>query len=298
MPEPKPTVAVLTDSNCDLPQEAFKQYPLFRLPLGILCDGRCYRDGVDITVEDVYARQPTETFKTSLPTEEDISATLDAIQNAGYRQVIVLTLASCLSGTANRLRLEGQARPGLEIAVFDSCSASVGVGVLALQTAQYAARGLPFHVLKKLVPQLVRDTTVFFSLDTLTYLQRGGRIGRVTAVAGTLLQIKPILSFDEGGVIYTPAKVRGRRAVAAKLIELVQGLAAAAGADGEHVRYNLVVCDGGCPQEADELQAALTKVLPDSEQIVRGQLDATLAVHLGPNLLGAGIQLLRSRLPG
>ncbi len=126
----------------------------------------------------------------------------------------------------------------------------------------------------------------------------GGRIGRVTAVAGTLLQIKPILSFDEGGVIYTPAKVRGRRAVAAKLIELVQGLAAAAGADGEHVRYNLVVCDGGCPQEADELQAALTKVLPDSEQIVRGQLDATLAVHLGPNLLGAGIQLLRSRLPG
>ncbi len=300
MPDTKQTVAVLTDSNCDLPQEYFKKYPIFRLPLGISCGETLYRDGVDITVEDVYARQKNTDFKTSLPRVEDIDAVLDAIQNAGYRQIIALPLAEVLSGTANLLRLAAAERDGLEMAVYDTKSSSVGVGILALQTAQYAARGVPFHVLTKLTEQLIADTYVFFSLDTLEYLQRGGRIGRVTAIAGALLNIKPILSFaKEDGVIYTPGKVRGRKAVEPWLVEhLVTMLAKEEKAAGARLRYNLVVCDGGVPQEGAALEAAVKKALPDHENLLHGQLDATLAVHLGPRLLGAGIQFLRSGLPG
>lgn len=300
MPEASQPIAVLTDSDCDLPQECFKKYPLFRLPLGIACGERSYRDGIDITVEDVYARQKSEDFKTSLPSEADVTAALDAIRDEGYKQVIVLPIASVLSeGTANLLRLEAAEREDLDIAVYNTCSSSVGVGALALQTAQYAARGLPFHVVKKLVEQLIPDTTVFFSLSTLEYLQRGGRIGRATAIAGTLLQIKPILSFDKTGVIYTPAKVRGHKAVAPWLVQQVSGMVAAEKAKtGGRVRFNLLICDGGIPEEADALQAALTAAAPGCEQIIRGQLDATLAVHLGPALLGAGVQFLRSELPG
>lgn len=287
-------IAILTDSNCDLPQEYFKKYPIFKLPLVICCDGAEYRDGINITVQDVYARQPKENFTTSLPRQQDIAATLDAMRDAGYTQVIVLLLAGALSGTTNLLRLIARERKDLDIAVYDTNEASVGVGILALQAAQYAARGVPFHLLKKLTAQLIADTKVFFSLDALKYLQRGGRIGKATAIAGTLLQIKPILTFDETGVINTAAKVRGRMAVTPRLIELVTALVAAR----PGVRYNLVVCDGDAPAEGAALRAALLKALPSSEQVLHGQLDATLAVHLGPQLLGAGVQFLRSDLPG
>lgn len=287
-------VAVLTDTNCDLPQEYYEKYPIFRLPL-VICSGLTeYKDGVNITVQEVYARQKNEDFKTSLPHRGDVEATLDTIREAGYTQVIVLLLGGALSGAGGLLRIVAQERTDLDIAVFDSCSASAGVGMLALQTAQYAARGLPFHLLKKLAAQLVTDTKVFFSLDTLEYLQRGGRIGRATAIAGTLLQIKPVLSFDETGTIYTAAKVRGRRGVPERLIQLVTDYKAA---HGGNARFNLMVCDGDAPQEGAALEAALVKALPGAEQVLHCQLDAALAVHLGPHLLGTGIQFLRTDLP-
>ena len=282
-------IAVITDTCGDLPQEVFKNYPIFCVPLVVACGETSYRDNIDITVEEVYRRQKTETFKTSLPFARDIADTLDAVARQGYTQVIVLVLAECLSGEANLFRLAAQERGDLEIAVFDTKNASLGEGIVALQVADYARGGMPFDRLKKVTARLVEETTALFSLDTLEYLRRGGRIGRVTALAGSLLQIKPILTFDHrDGVISTVAKVRGRKAVQAELIGLVTALA------GEHPGrpYNLIVCDGNVPQEGAALERALTDALPRARRVVHGQIDATLAVHLGPNLLGAGIQFL------
>lgn len=298
MSEAKQNIAVLTDSSCDLPQEYYKKYPLFRLPLGIISGQTYYRDGIDITVEEVYARQKTESFKTSLPQLEDITTLLDAIRDAGYRHVIVLPLSGALTGTTNLLRLVAAERNDLDIAVFNSKNGSVGLGALAVQVAQYAMHGVPFHVLKTLTAQLIKDTKVFFSIDTLEYLQRGGRIGRVTALTGTLLNIKPIITFDTTGTLSTAAKVRGRKAVEPWLIQQLDSLIQETKAQSTgRVRYNLMICDGAVPQEADALEAALKQALPGYEQFFRGQVDATLGVHLGPGLLGAGVQFLRSELP-
>lgn len=298
MPEARQPVAVLTDSSCDLAQDAFEKYPLFLLPLVINSGTRTYHDRVDITSAEVYARQKEEPFKTSQPSVEEINAVYDRVRAAGYRQLIVLPLSAALSGTTNLLRLLGQARTDLEIAVFDSKNGSVGLGAMALQVAQWAERGLPFHVLKRLTEQLIRDTKVFFSIDTLEYLQRGGRIGRVTAIAGTLLQIKPMLTFDETGTLSNAAKVRGRKAVTPWLVDRVCTLVEEARSGSGQVRFNLMLCDGGVPKEGDALEAELRKALPGFEQLIRGQLDATLAVHVGPGLLGAGIQLLHNGLRG
>ena len=230
---------------------------------------------------------------------DDIAAALDAIRDAGYRRVIVLPISSQLSSAYNLLCLQAQERTDLEVAVFDSKTSSVGLGALAVQTAQYAERGLPFHVLKKLVEQLIQDTPVFFSIDTLEYLQRGGRIGKVTALAGTLLNIKPVITFDATGTLAPCAKVRGRKAVQPWLVErVVSEVEKAKAQSGGRVRFNLLMADGHAPEEGDALQAALTAALPGYEQLIRGQVDATLAVHVGPGLLGAGVQILRSELPG
>ena len=295
MKQPLGEIAILTDSSCDLPQRYYKKYPVFRLPLIVTSGETAYRDGVDITVDEVYRRQPDEDLKTSLPMRQDVDDSFDAIARAGYKKAIVLPLSSALSSTVNNLRLIAAGRADLEIAVIDSrrC-ASVALGMLAVQAAQYAMAGMGFAQLKAVVEQMVDDTTVFFCIDTLEYLRRGGRIGRVTAVAGSLLQIKPILSIGSDGVIGPAAKVRGRAAAFARLLELTQQ-AHAAGPAG--APFNLMVCDGAWPEEGKRLTDELKKRIPGCHQLIHGQIDATLAVHLGPHLLGCGVQFLRTPPP-
>lgn len=286
---PSEKIAVITDTCCDLPREVFKQYPIFCVPLVVTCGTESYRDNIDIEVEEIYARQKTEDFKTSLPRIQDIQDVYTALVGQGYTHVVVLMIAECLSSANNLMRLAAQDHPALTVRVFDSKSASIGLGALAVQTARLIAEGLTFDALCARVERLITDTVVYFSLDTLEYLQRGGRIGRATALAGSLLQIKPVLTFDrKDGMISTVAKVRGRRAVQPRLIELAQALVA----DHPGQAYNLVVCDGNVPDEGAALEKALLRALPDAKSVLHGQIDATLAVHLGPNLLGVGVQFL------
>ena len=282
-------IAVITDTCCDLPQSVFKQYSIFCVPLVVTCGTESYRDNIDIEVEEVYARQKGENFKTSLPRPQDIADVYDAIARQGFTHVVVLMIAECLSSANNLMRIAAEEHPELTVRVFDSKSASIGLGALAVQTARYIDEGMSFYALCARVERLITDTVVWFSLDTLEYLQRGGRIGRATALAGSLLQIKPVLTFDRtDGMISTAAKVRGRRAVQPKLLELAQALVAAHPGEA----YNLVVCDGNVPEEGAALEKALTRALPDARHILHGQIDATLAVHLGPNLLGVGVQFI------
>ena len=217
-----------------------------------------------------------------------------AIARQGYTHVIVLMIAECLSSANNLMRLAAEEHPELTVKVFDSKSASIGLGALAVQVARYAVRGVAFDPLCELTKRLIDDTVVYFSLDTLEYLQARRPHWPRHSAGGGLLQIKPILTFDrKDGMISTAAKVRGRRGVQQRLIELATELAAKH--PGEE--YNLVVCDGNVPEEGAALEAALTRALPNAHRVLHGKIDATLAVHLGPNLLGVGVQFLNSKLP-
>ena len=243
---------------------------------------------VDITAQDVYRRQVDEQFTTSLPPQQDFEAVLDQIKAQGYDHVIALLISDALSGAANLLRMIARERNDIKVEVLASKCASAGLGAIVLQTAMYAAQGRSFDEVKRLCAQLIEQTKVFFCIDTLEYLQRGGRIGKATAAVGTLLNIKPILTLDEAGVITTWAKVRGTRAACRKLVETLQEIAS------EHPDqpYNLMLCDGGVPELADELERTFKELFPNCKTLVRGTLGATLAVHLGPNMFGAGIQFL------
>ena len=154
-------------------------------------------------------------------------------------------------------------------------------------------RGVAFDPLCELTKRLIDDTVVYFSLDTLEYLQRGGRIGRATALAGGLLQIKPILTFDrKDGMISTAAKVRGRRGVQQRLIELATELAAKH--PGEEYTWSCAMQCAGRGRSAGSSSDPRAAQRPPC---AARKIDATLAVHLGPNLLGVGVQFLNSKLP-
>ena len=283
-------IALLTDSCADISPRLAKEKGIFVVPLRILCRDGEYRDGVDITPDEVYCRlREGELPKTSLPSCEDIGSALEEIVKEGYEGVIAFMLSSGLSGTFNVARLIGEECEGkLEVAVFDSLSASLGQGMMVLQLAEDIKAGMSWEELvEHRAPQLVKDTTAHFSVDTLEYLEKGGRIGKVTATAGTLLNIKPILGFSADGQLQSAAKVRGRNQVMDKLVALTVK------ACGEHKRYNLAVASGGSSsEELEKLRTKLITALPDYDHIWEGEIDCTLSTYIGDGILGAAVQVL------
>ena len=281
-------IALLTDSCADLSQQRAEENRIHIVPLRIRCADGEYRDGVDITAADVYRRlRCGELLKTSPPVGEEVNGIFDRLAAEGYDGVIAVMLSGGLSGTYNMVRLLGEERKDLEVRVYDSVSGSLGVGITMLQLAEDLRGGASWRELtRKRVPQLIQNTFPFFSVDTLEYLQKGGRIGKITAVAGTMLQIKPILTFAQDGQLQSIAKVRGRKQVQDRLIDMVVA------ACGSHKKYNLAVANGGAPEEMAELKAKLKQALPNYDHIWEGELDGTLSVYIGDGVLGAAVQTL------
>ena len=164
---------------------------------------------------------------------------------------------------------------------------STGEVYLGLFSTEMLQNGMRWEELtERRVPRLIAGTYPFFSVDTLEYLQKGGRIGKVTAAAGTLLQIKPILTFTEEGQLQSVAKVRGRHQVMDKLVAMTEKSC------GEHKRYNLAVANGGALDEMALVKEELTAALPNYDHIWEGQIDGTLSVYIGDGVLGAAVQVL------
>ena len=282
-------IALLTDSCADLRPEVAAQKHIFVVPLRIHCADGEYRDGVDIRGEDIYRRLKVgEIPKTSLPLMEDFDKVLRQIAREGYEGVIGVTLSSGLSGTFNLARLVAQeCREYFPIEVYDSVSGALGQGMTVLQLAEDIERGMGWEELtQRRTPELISGTHAFFSVDTLEYLQKGGRIGKISATAGTLLQIKPIITFAEDGQLQSIAKVRGRHQVMQKLVDKV--VESCAG----HTRYNLAIANGGAPEEMEMLRQMLTAALPNYEHLWEGEIDGTLSVYIGDGVLGAAVQTL------
>lgn len=284
-------IAIITDSCADVPEEWKEKYHIHILPMVITCQDGEYKDGVTIDAEEIYRRLKTELPKTSTPTGEDMEKLFEELKEQGIEKVIAIMLSGGLSGTVNHMRLAAE-DSGLEVCVVDSKSASIGCGVIVLQTAIWAEEGMPYTELCEAVKVLCGNTSVFFSIDTLEYLQKGGRIGKATAIVGTALSIKPILSFDEDGEIYTPAKVHGHKLVEKKLLSLIEEQINKPEYQGK--RYNLVVADGGAPEERDKLEQKIKMMFPDYQHIFRAKIGAALSTYLGDGLLGAGVQFLDS----
>ena len=282
-------IALLTDSCADLSPELAKVNHIFVVPLRILCADGEYLDGVNIRGSDIYARlRAGELPQTSLPAAEEIVKLLARIYEEGYDGVIAVMLSGGLSGTYNLLRLVAEeCRGKLEVRAFDSGSGSLGLGMTVLQLAEDIQNGMGWEELtERRAPQLIAGTHPFFSVDTLEYLQKGGRIGKVAATAGMLLQIKPLLTFAEDGQLTSVTKVRGRNQVVDKLVDLTVK------ACGGHKRYNLAVANGGAPEGMELVRRKLTAALPDYDHIWEGEIDGTLSVYIGDGVLGAAVQVL------
>ena len=281
-------IAILADSCCDIPAKQAAETDLFLVPLRILGPDGEYADGVNIFASDIYRRLANgETLSTSLPAGASVEQVLNAIKAQGYEKVIALMLSSGLSGTYNLLRLTAEQYDGLEIVVFDSKSGSLGSGMMIFQLLEDLKQGMDWdQLINQRVPHLIANTFPFFSVDTLEYLQKGGRIGLVTAMAGTMLNIKPILTFAEDGQLKSVAKVRGMKQVQQKYIDTLTTI------KGDCKRFNLAIANGAAPEQMESLRAQMEENFPGYDHFWEGEIGATLSSYIGPGVLGAAITLL------
>ncbi len=279
-------IALLTDSCADLSQEFREQYNIFVLPLRLLFSDGEYLDGETITANEVYERLPKELPVTSLPSADMVQKIFDEIRAQGYEHVLAIHLSAGLSGTYNLVRLMAEENTDLDIQVFDSGSGSLGIGMTLVQVGAMIENGCTWEQILQAVPEMLARTKVLFCVDTLEYLQKGGRIGKITAMTGTLLQIKPIITFGEGGQLTNTAKGRGRKAAVERMLSVF------AETCPKDVPFVVAVADGDLPEESESLTEYLRSKLPAGTRIVRGQIDGTLAAYVGPNLLGVGFQVV------
>ena len=282
-------VAIITDSCSDIKKEYRELYDIHILPIQIQYDGKCYRDGIDITSKDIYAIQDEKLIKTSSPVGEDLFSLLDQLKEKGYTHLIGLFLSGGISGTSNQMRLFCQTYDRLTCHVVDSQSASVGLGIIAIALAKYREEGRSFEELVRITDELCHQNYAYFSIDDLNYLQKGGRIGKASAFLGTTLKIKPILSFEkEKGEIYIPSKVRGSKKVKSKLIDLIENQIK----ENPHQKFALAIADADNLEERNELEKMLKEHFPQLTYIIDGHVGAALSCYLGSGLLGVAIQFL------
>lgn len=281
-------IAILIDSGTDVPPELVQKYHMFVAPLKIIFRDGEYADGIDLTAAELYQRLPLEIPKTSLPSAETVLQILDQIRSEGYNKVLTVTISSGLSGTNNMLKLLAANIKDLDMYVYDTKNIAIGSGFSAIQAAEYIAGGMDWQTLKLVLDAQTGKSKVFFCLDTLEYLQKGGRIGMVTAMLGTALNLKPVISCNPEGVYYTMAKVRGRQQSLKKIIDLAVKFA------GKSTKYNLALIGSGQLglQDAASIRDEVLQKLPYRNLLIEGELGCCLGVHVGPGLVGVGVQIL------
>ena len=280
------SIAVLADSCNDIPQELLDKYHIYILPLMINYKDASYRDRVDITPEQVYERFQEEIPKTSLPLPETIVETFAKIKADGFDQVIVSAISSGLSGTYQTIKLLAEDIPDMRIAVIDTLNIAIASGFVALYAAEQIEAGLPFDEVVTKTQAAVKKSTILFGVGTLEYLMKGGRIGKVSGILGSALNIKPIISCNEDGIYYTVAKVRSRKQSIQKLIDITQKKL------GQHKNYYLSICHGDDYEEMLLMKEQLKDLVAGAKIYAEGQISPVLGVHTGPGLLGVGIMVL------
>jgi DegV family protein with EDD domain len=270
--------AIVLDSTADLP-DAADRFPNWRVvPLYVRFGDESLRDGVDIDSEDFYRRlRETTVFPTtSQPTPGDFLACYRELGT--YERVFSLHVSASVSGTFASAEAAA-AEPGDgRVRAVDTETASASIAMLALAIQRRLERGTSDEEIDALVERYRRERGLLFTVDTLEFLQRGGRIGKAAAFAGTLLNVKPILSIRDGEVV--PVKrVRGEAKAFAEL----------AGALETETRdepgYRLGIAHAAAPERAAELEALVRERRPQAELELVVTLGAVIGAHAGPGTL-------------
>ena len=271
--------AIVIDSTADFP-EAPERYANWRVvPLYVHFGDESFRDYVELGPGDFYARLRSTSVlpTTSQPTPADFLAVYEEL--SAYERIYSLHVSSRLSGTFESARIAAGEAAGDRVRPVDSRTASAAIAMLGLAIQRRLERGTTDDEIEELAGRYASDAGLLFTVDTLEFLQRGGRLGRAQAMAGQLLSVKPILTIA-GGEVLPRGRVRGRQKALAEFRREFEG----GTADADGLRVGIAHADA--PDRAEELARVVSDVRPRAEIEISTTLGAVVGTHAGPGTLG------------
>jgi DegV family protein with EDD domain len=274
------SVAVVTDSTGYLPEGLALARGIDVVPLWVTIGSRLGRDTVDVLPAEVTAAlaDPATPVGTSRPAPAEFAARYRELLDGGADGVVSVHLSRELSGTWEAARIAADEVDPERIRVVDSRSTAMGLGFAALAAAQAAADGLTANKVEAAAVEVAARSRVFFCVDTLEHLRRGGRVSATAAWIGTALAVKPLLHVVRGR-IEPLEKVRTATRAAARMVELA--VQAAGGGEAQLAVHHL-----GAAERARDLVARLAERLPRARPSLVSEVGAVLGAHAGPGLLG------------
>lgn len=272
-------IHIVTDSGSDLPLEIREQFGISVVPLTVQFGDEIYRDGEEISTSEFFSKlESSQTMpSTCQPSPADFLKIYERIAAPGDT-IVSIHLSSKMSGTYQSAVLGGSMLDtGITVKTVDTRNASMGIGLVALAAAEAVQAGKSLDEVLAVAQHAIDQQQVYFVVDTLEYLKKNGRIALASALVGTLLNIKPVLTLIDGQVAPFE-KIRGKAKALKRLRELVEDMR---NENPDH-KFRVALSNSECREDAERLAEQLQKELPIVGDVVIGQIGPTIGVHTGP----------------
>lgn len=275
-----PKVAIVTDSTAYLPEDLVSSYNITVVPLVVIWGDETLRDNIDISPNQFYERlaDAKDMPSTSQATITDFADIFKKLHNEGY-EILTIVISAALSGTLDSAIQAKKLVPEARIELVDSRFTSIPLAYMALSAARAAKRGASLEKCKEIAESIRDNTQVFFAVDTLEFLHRGGRIGGASRFLGTALDLKPILYLQEGKV-EALERVRTSKRAHQRLIELLE-----TSVNGRSPINMMGVVSAVAQDAASHLLKKIEKNF-DPQEILLANLSPVLGTHTGPGTVG------------
>lgn len=276
---------IVTDSTADIPGGLRRELGIEMVPLNVHFGDEVLKDQVEIDHDGFWAKlqQSPVHPRTSQPAPGEFLAVYRRLAADG-RPIVSMHISSQLSGTFNSAQIAAGMADGARIELVDTRSASLGVGLLAIEGARMAQRGASAAEIAAYAREAAARMQIFFGVDTLEFLARNGRIGKARALLGGLLNIKPILKVEDG-LVHPADKVRGKSRVLPRVLELLEERIPT----GRRVR--MAVLHANVPEDAAAWVSAIKERYDVAEHLV-APIGPVIAVHAGPGVVGVAMHEL------
>lgn len=271
-------IKIVTDSTADLTQALTREFDIRVVPLKVLFGDSIYREGVDITPKMFYEllQNSDKLPTTSQPSPGEFQDVYEELTSDGSA-VISIHISGSMSGTYQSAQIARNNLPDRDITVVDSKQVSMALGLVVLAAAKSVRDGYDKEEVLKRVNEVAGKVKTFFVVDTLEYLAKGGRIGKAAAFLGTVLNIKPILTIEEG-IIAPVEKIRGKGKALDHIIKLANEFSL------NHKQIHCALVHGNALDEVIKFHRKLISELPFCEHMIC-EIGAVVGSHAGPGTI-------------
>ncbi len=272
-------IRIITDSTADLPVQFIEEYDIHVVPLKVIFKEKMYREGEDITTDEFYKKlkKADQLPSTSQPSPGEFQEVYEKY-TANGASVISIHISAEMSGTYQSALMARKNLSGRDIRVIDSKNVTCALGLIVIAAAKAAKEGKNPEEIEKIALDIAEKIKVYFIVDTLENLHKGGRIGRATALLGTVLKIKPVLTINNG-IVAPFEKIRGKGKAINKIISILKDHSRK-----EKINY-CVFMHAHCLKNALILKDKIRKEIGDHEGFI-GEIGAVVGTHAGIGTFG------------